>query len=150
MRQKNSIAFIDIKPVPRAIEVPYAACKDESHPPQRPACISSALLLNYSSGIPPRAIRTSTGRRSNKPSLRATPPCATSFLAGRQPDQPTFYRVFLCTSAPPSRRFRSLLAKAGYTPPTTASFCSARPSTGSAIPVRLATPGGTRGLSVEP
>ena len=92
----------------------------------------SALLLDYSSGIPPRAIRTLTGRRSNKPSLRATPPCATSFLAGRQPDQPTFYRVFLRTSAPPSRRFRSLLAKAGYTPPMTPS------SSDSQRPVRRA------------
>ena len=84
----------------------------------------SALLRNYSSGIPPRVIRKLTGRGSNRPSLRVTPPCATSFVTGRNPYQPTFRRVFLCTSAPPSRRFRSLLAKVSYTPPTTASFCS--------------------------
>ena len=85
---------------------------------------SQALLRNYGSGIPPRAIRALTGRGSNRSSLRATSPCAKSFLAGRQPYQPTCCRVFPRTSAPPSRRFRSLLAKAGYTPPTTASSCS--------------------------
>ena len=84
-----------------------------------------ALLLSYHSRIPPRAIRTPTGRGSNRPRLlSATPPCVTSFLVGRHPYQPTSCRVFLRTSAPPSRRFRSLLTKAVYTQPTTASSCS--------------------------
>ena len=55
-----------------------------SCPPQRPTWMPSALLLNYSSGIPPRVIDTLTGRGSYRPSLRATPPCATSFVVGRQ------------------------------------------------------------------
>ena len=85
----------------------------------------SALLLNYISGIPPRANCTITGRGSNRPSLRATPPpCATLFLAGRHPYQPTFFRSFIHISVPPSRRFGSLLTTADYTPPTTASSCS--------------------------
>ena len=53
----------------------------------------SALLPSYSSEIPLRAMRTLTGRENNRPSLCATPPCATSFLAGRHPYQPTFCRV---------------------------------------------------------
>ena len=84
----------------------------------------SALLPSCSSGIPPGATRTLTGRGSNRPSLRATPSCVTSLVAGHHFYQRTFCRAFLCTSAPPSRRFRSLLAKASYTPPTTASSCS--------------------------
>ena len=55
-----------------------------SRPPQRPTWIPSVLMLNYNSGIPSHVIRTLTGRGSNRPSPRATPPCATSFLAGRQ------------------------------------------------------------------
>ena len=62
--------------------------------------------------------------RENRPSLRATPPCGTSLLTGRQPYRTTFCRVPLLTSAPPSRRSSSLLAKVGYTPPTTAPSCS--------------------------
>ena len=93
-------------------------------PPQRPNWMLSAPLLNCSLGIPSRAIRTMAGRGRNRPSLRATPPCATSFLAGRHPYQPTFFRSFLHISAPPSRRFGSLLTKADHTPPTTASSCS--------------------------
>ena len=56
-----------------------------SRPPQWPSRMPSPLLLNHSSEIPPRAIRTLTGRGSNRSSLRATPPCATSFLAGHHP-----------------------------------------------------------------
>ena len=93
-------------------------------PPQRSTWMPSALLLNFSSGILPRAIRTLTACTSNRPSLRATPPCVTSLLAGRHAYQPTVCRVFLRTSTPPAQRFRSLLAKAGYTPLTTASSCS--------------------------
>ena len=87
-------------------------------------CMSPAVLLNNSSRTPPSAIRTLTGHGSNRLSLRATPPCATSFLAGHHPYQPTFCRISLRTSTPPSQRFRSLLAKVGYTPPTTAASCS--------------------------
>ena len=47
-------------------------------------------MLNYSSGIPPGVIRTLTGHGSNRSSLRATPTCATSFLAGRRPYQSIF------------------------------------------------------------
>ena len=95
-----------------------------SRPPQRPAWMPSALRPSHNSGILPRAIRTLIGRRNNRPSLRAMPPCGTSLLAGRQPYQTTLCRISLCTSAPPFRRSRSLLAKAGYTPPTTAPSCS--------------------------
>ena len=82
-------------------------------PPDVPSATTADLdtlgdALKYSSGIPSRAIRTLTGRGSNRPSLRATPPRATSFLAGH-PYQPTSCRVFLRISAPPFRRFRSLL-----------------------------------------
>ena len=86
-----------------------------SRPPQRLTWLPSALLPSHSSGIPPRAIRTLIGRGKNGPSLRATPPCDTSLSTGRQPYQTTYCRVFLRTSAPPSRRFRNLLATAVYT-----------------------------------
>ena len=59
----------------------------------------SALLLNYISGIPPRAIYTLPGRGNNRPSLRARPPCATSFFTGRQP-----YRLTSCRCFPPHHR----------------------------------------------
>lgn len=49
--------------------------------------------------IPLRAFRTPTGRGSNRPSLCATPPCATKFSAGRRSYHPTGCRVFLHTSA---------------------------------------------------
>ena len=70
-------------------------------PPQMP----SALLLNYNSGNSSHAIGTTTGRGGHA-AMR-------HIVIGRD---------FLCTSAPLSRRLRSLLAKAGYT--TTASSCS--------------------------
>ena len=103
-----------------------------SCPPQRPTWMPSVLLLIYSSEIRPRAIRTLTGRGNNRSSLRATPPCGTYFLASRHPYQPTYCRVSLRTRASPCRRFRSLLAKAGYTSPTT--HRPARPSIDSAPP----------------
>ena len=59
-------------------------------PPQRPTSMSLELLLNYSSEIPPRVVRTLTGGGSNRPSPRATLPCATLRLAGRRPCQPNF------------------------------------------------------------
>ena len=83
-----------------------------------------ALLPSHNSGIPPHAIRTLIRRGNNRSSLGATPPRGTSLLTGRQPYQTTFGRVSLRISAPPSRRFRSLLATAGYTPPTMAPSCS--------------------------
>ena len=52
--------------------------------------MASALLPSHSSGNPPRAIRTLIGRENNRTSLRATPPCDTSLLAGRHPYQTTF------------------------------------------------------------
>ena len=91
-----------------------------SRPPPRPTWMPSALLQNYSSRILPRVIRTLTGRGSNRPSVRATSPCATSFLAGR-PYQSSFCGVFRRTSVPPFRRFRGLLANSDHSPPTTAS-----------------------------
>ena len=118
-----------------------------SRPPQRPTWMPLALLPNYSSEIPPRAIRTLTGGWNIRPSLRTTPPCATLFLAGHHRCQPTFCRVFLRISTPPFRRLRSLLAKAGYTPPTTASSSSSVNRRRN--PVRLPAPDGTRGPSVE-
>ena len=84
----------------------------------------SAQPMDYSAGSPPRDIRTVTRRGSNMPSPRATPPCVTSFFAGRRPCQPTLFRVFRFTSALSPRRFRSLLAKDGYTQQMTASSCS--------------------------
>ena len=56
-----------------------------SRPTQRPTWMPSALLLDYSSGIRPSAIRRLTGREIRRLSLRATRPCATSFLVGRHP-----------------------------------------------------------------
>ena len=44
----------------------------------------SALLPSHNSASPPRAIGTLIGRGNNRPSLRTTPPCGTSLLAGRQ------------------------------------------------------------------
>ena len=69
-----------------------------SRPSQRPTWMPSALLLNYSSGIPPCAIPTLTGRGNNRPSLRAAPPCVTSFLTGRRPYQPTSCRGGFATA----------------------------------------------------
>ena len=60
-----------------------------SRPPQRPAWMPSALRPSHNSGILPRAIRTLIGRRNNRPSLRAMPPCDTSLLTGRHPYQTT-------------------------------------------------------------
>ena len=58
----------------------------------------SALLPRRNSGSPPRFIRTLIGRGNNRPSLRATPPCSTSLLSGRQPYQTTV--VFPFSPAP--------------------------------------------------
>ena len=88
-------------------------------PPQRSIWMPSALLPSHNSGIPPRAIRRLIGRGNNKPSLRAAQPCDTSLSAGRLPYQTTSCHGSFRTSTPPFRRFRSSLAKAGYTPPTT-------------------------------
>ena len=59
---------------------------------------------------------------------QAKPACHAAMryiVVGRpQPYQLIGGRVFLRTSTPPSRKFRSLLAKAGYTLPMTASSCS--------------------------
>ena len=49
-----------------------------------------------------------------------------------------FCRVSVRTSAPPSRRSRSLLAKAGCTPPTTAPFCSSANRPCNHLPTRSA------------
>ena len=93
-------------------------------PPERPTWMPLALLPSPSSRILPHAIRTLFGRGNNRPSLRATPPSDTLLLAGHHPHQTTFCRASLRTCARPSRSFRSSLAKAGYTPPRTASSCS--------------------------
>ena len=82
-----------------------------------------ALLLNFSSVIPPRVLRTPTGGGSNRPSPRAKPRCAISFL-GRRPCQTMFCRLFLHPSAFSFRKFWTLLPKDNCTKPTTASSCS--------------------------
>ena len=81
-----------------------------SRPPQRPTWMPSALPLNCSSGSPPRVVRTLTGHASNRSSLRATPPCATSFLAGRRPNKPTFF-VFSSHQCPSFLEIQELASK---------------------------------------
>ena len=71
----------------------------------------SALLPSHNSGIPPCAIRTLIGRRSNRPSLRTTPPCGTSLLAGRQPYQTTFCQCFPSHQRPSFSEIQELAGK---------------------------------------
>ena len=66
-----------------------------------------AQLPNLSSVIPQRAIHTPTGLENNRSSPRATPPCTTWPLAGREICPPMFCRVSLPTSALPFRMFKS-------------------------------------------
>ena len=88
------------------------------------------------------------GRGNNKPSLSATPPCATSHLAGRHPYHTIFLIVFPFAPDP------LLLGDSGAHWPRQATHHRqrhhpARPSTDSATPARPAAPGETRGLFVE-
>ena len=71
----------------------------------------SALLRSHNSGSLPRAIRTLIGRGNNRPSLRATPSCGTSLLAGRQPYQTIFFACFPSQQRPPLSEIQELADK---------------------------------------
>ena len=72
-------------PIPREVLI-YGFGRQLMHRPSpRLTWMPSAQLPNFSSVILLRAIRTPTGLGNKRLSPRATPPCATSPLAGRKP-----------------------------------------------------------------